>query len=62
MLVPIQLIGKLNGCVQSDPAHELGIEEMLWTSAHLPDTLIRLLPAGSGGMSSLNQKGACGRV
>src|SRR5260370_7437304 len=43
----VQLLGRSNAAVKRDPAHDLGIDEMTWVTAHLPDAAVRFVPMGA---------------
>src|SRR2546421_2846074 len=43
----VQLLGRSNAAVKRDPAHDFGIDEMTWVTAHLPDAAVRFVPVGT---------------
>src|SRR5512132_3494474 len=40
-------LGEAVRAVQRDPAHHLGVGEVLWSAAHLPDAGVALPPSGT---------------
>src|SRR5260221_14468207 len=40
----VQLLGRTNAAVKRNPAHDLGVHEVTWVVAHLPDAAVRFLP------------------
>src|SRR5205814_8329478 len=43
----VQLLGRSNAAIERDPTHDLGIDEMTWLTAYLPDALVRFAPVGA---------------
>ena len=40
----VQLLGRTNAAVKRNPAHDLGVHEVTWVAAHLPDATVRFPP------------------
>src|SRR5260221_2220659 len=40
----VQLLGRANAAVERNPAHDLGVHEVTWVAAYLPDATVRFLP------------------
>ncbi len=62
VLIRLQDVGHVDGPVQRDPAHELGVEEVAGRPPDLPDSLVLLLPAVRRGVRQVREEGAGERI
>ena len=51
-------VGERDGTIERDPAHQLGVQEMLRSCAHFPDALVGSQPVRRGAVSEVYEEPA----